>query len=315
LLDISYNQPKFCPNATWNEIGIHWIEADKSFYSPQGIFVDIENNIYVSYVGNLWGTGQVWMSHRTSNWWSNLNELATPSSLFATLNGDVYIDNGAKGWIEKWASNGIANQISLPDTQSCYGLFVDINNAIYCSVKDSHRVIKQSLESGADKTWKIAAGIESKRGSAASMLAEPRGLFVDTNFDLYVADWGNDRIQLFQLGQTNGTTVVNNTVQFRSKSLHQPTSIVLDADRNLYIVDSENHRVIFVAVDFSQHRCLVGCSGNAGWELYKMNGPTGISFDSSGNMFISDTNNKRLLKFDLNTSLCGKLAKYSVNNK
>jgi len=236
-----------------------------------------------------------------------------PNSLFVASNGDIYVGKGDSKTIHKWTHDSMQAVIGLDRYSSCYGLFIDDNDTLYCSAKENHTVIKKSLKNDSS-TWTIAAGTCSE-GSAADMLNNSFGIFVDTNFDLYVADWGNNRIQLFQLGQTNGTTVVNSTAQFRSKSLYHPTSIVLDADRNLYIVDSENHRVVFVAVDFSQHRCLVGCSGNAGSALNQMKVPTAISFDTSGNMLISDTNNNRLLKFDLNTSLCGKLAKYSVNNK
>ena len=44
-------------------------------------------------------------------------------------------------------------------------------------------------------------------GSASDRLADPQGIFVDIDFNLYVADNGNNRIQLFLPGQLNATTV------------------------------------------------------------------------------------------------------------
>jgi hypothetical protein len=39
------------------------------------------------------------------------------------------------------------------------------------------------------------------------MLKEPKGIFVDIQFRLYVADFTNNRIQCFQPGQVNAKTV------------------------------------------------------------------------------------------------------------
>jgi len=44
-------------------------------------------------------------------------------------------------------------------------------------------------------------------GSDAHMLDTPLGIFVNTDFDLYVADTYNHRIQLFRPGEIYGRTV------------------------------------------------------------------------------------------------------------
>lgn len=280
-------------------------KADKSLYSPRGIFVDINNNVYVSYVESfvVLKTGQVWFSNRDSNWFGNAITFSMPSSLFVTSNGDVYIDNGRMTLIQKWTSDGTRTQINLPSDQSCHGLFVDIDDTLYCSVRDGHQIIKKSLENDATATWEIAAGNGTPK-SAANTLDNPCGIFVDTNLDLYVADCNNNRIQLFKHGQQSGISVTNGTAPIGNYKLQCPTDIVLDADRNLYIVDSNSHRIIFVAWDSHESRCLVGCSSRGGSNLNELNHPTGISFDTFGNMFISDTGNGRVLKFELKAALC-----------
>jgi glucose/arabinose dehydrogenase len=74
------------------------------------------------------------------------------------------------------------------------------------------------------------------------MLNSPYGIFVDVNFDLYIADNKNNRIQLFKSGHLNGTTVAgDNTI---SSELWEPSDIVLDADGYLFIADSGNNRII-----------------------------------------------------------------------
>src|SRR5207244_2151424 len=105
--------------------------------------------------------------------------------------------------------------------------------------------------------------------------------FVDINLDLYVADCGNDRVQLFHSGQLNGITVAGNG-SIENISIACPTAIVLDADKHLFIVDQNNHRIVELGPNIS--RCLVGCSGY-GSASFQLNYPQTLSFDSYGNMF------------------------------
>ena len=71
-----------------------------------------------------------------------------------------------------------------------------------------NQVIKTSLSPGIYQNV-VAAG-NSTPGSASNMLHGPVGIFVDINFDLYVADSFNNRVQKFSFGQGNGTTVIGN---------------------------------------------------------------------------------------------------------
>jgi hypothetical protein len=66
-------------------------------------------------------------------------------------------------------------------------------------------VVKKHLNDNSTVTT-IAAST-STFGDAENLLWLPTGIFVDVNSDLYVADYGNHRIQLFKFGQLNGSTV------------------------------------------------------------------------------------------------------------
>ncbi|CAF1409292.1 unnamed protein product, partial [Adineta steineri] len=89
---------------------------------------------------------------------------------------------------------------------SCLDLFVDINHSLYCSMPDHHQVVKRSLHDAVMNSNRVAAGT-GIQGSDSNQLKNPLGIFVDMNFDLYVADCNNDRVQLFQSGKLNGITV------------------------------------------------------------------------------------------------------------
>jgi len=168
-----------------------------------------------------------------------------------------------------------------------------------------HQVITKATNNGTN-TYTIVAGTGSA-GNALNTLDDPCGIFVDITFDLYVADCGNDRIQLFRSGKITGITVAGNGSSNITINLNCPTAIVLDADNYLFIVDSRNHRIIRSASNGFQ--CVAGCSGSSGSASDQLNNPWSLSFDSYGNIFVTDQDNNRIQKFVLSTNSCGKFNK------
>ena len=186
-------------------------------------------------------------------------------------------------------------------TSKCLSLFIDLQQTLYCSNNAEHKVVKMSLTSGSN-TPIIAAG-NGTNGSEAHLLSYPQRLFVDKKLNLYVADWGNDRIQLFSLDQLNATTVAGSGAP-GTITLNHPSTVILDADGYLFISDNYNNRIVRSGPFGFQ--CLLGCSGVAGTASNQLNIPRGISFDSYGNLFVVDGGNKRVQKFLLQTNSCGK---------
>ena len=185
-------------------------------------------------------------------------------------------------------------------TGVCYGLFIDVYNYIYCSRYGEHQVIKKSLNSGANMSTVVAGN--GTAGNASHMLHGPRGIFVTIRLDLYVADCGNNRVQLFSSGQLNGTTVVGSGAS-GTMSLNYPMGVILDADEHLFISDYNNNRIIRSIS--SGFECLFGCIGGGGSTATQLNNPRSLSFDSYGNLFVADRSNNRIQKFLLTTNSCG----------
>ena len=270
--------------------------------SPYSLFVDTKNTIYVA----AEGVDRVVVFHNgSSTLIRNITgNMSMPKSVFATKNGDVYIDNGMNyGRVDLWkpnATNGIRTMII---NASCYSLFVDTRDNLYCSIDQYNQVIKRTLNNGS--MLGVAVAGDGSNGSSSWSLYSPRGIFVDLNFALYVADCGNDRVQLFQPDQRNGTTIVDNT----TIALNCPGSVVLDADGYLYIVDGRHHRI--VAGGPNGYQCIIGCSGRLGSTASDLGGPRSLSFDSYGNIYVADRLNDRIQKFSLIPSVCGKFHEYS----
>jgi hypothetical protein len=228
-----------------------------------------------------------------------------PVSLFVTSNGDIYIDDGSKnGRVQKWISTTETFDTAMNVDSSCYGLFVDIKDTLYCSMSDHHRVVKRSLNDPV-MTSVIVAGTGIK-GSASNELSEPYGIFVDVNLDLYVADWENDRVQLFQPGESYGITVAGSESPYPTIKLDCPSGISLDASKYLFIVEECNNRI--VGSSPNGFRCLVGCYGG-GSKSNQLFQPFSFSFDRSGSMFVTDRVNNRIQKFLFMENSSGKVKK------
>lgn len=203
--------------------------------------------------------------------------------------------------IYKWSANTTTNVTSMHTNETCVNIFVDINNTIYCSMAYLHKVMKAFMEAN-DNAFIVAAGT-GMNDSRSDTLSYPWGIFVNINFELYVADFGNNRIQRFSPGKLNGTTVAGSSAP-GTIDLNHPTGIALDIDDNLFIVDSGNHRIIGSGPN--GFRCLVGCSKKNGSTADMLFNPTTLNFDSHGNMLVVDSGNYRIQKFRLVTNSCSK---------
>ncbi|CAF1066932.1 unnamed protein product [Adineta steineri] len=228
-------------------------------------------------------------------------------SLFVTSNGNIYIGDGDEnnGRVQKWMeeTNNFVTVMNV--NSSCYGLFVDINDTLYCSMHHHYQVVKRSLNDSVMSSNRVAAG-KGIYGSASNDLNGPRGIFVDVNLDLYVADYGNYRVQLFQSGESQGITVAGSGSLNPTIILFRPSEVMLDAEKYLFIVDSGNSRII--GSGLNGFRCLVGCYGRGSRsnQLYE---PLNFSFDHFGNIFVIDTDNHRIQKFVLMKDSSGKSKK------
>ncbi|CAF4067561.1 unnamed protein product [Adineta steineri] len=290
---ISYNQPKLCANATWNQTAITFVPSPTVGTYPLGMFVDRNNSVYVADQTN--GRIQVWLNGSTTLTGNYSGGLSWPYSVFVTDNGDVYVDNGYTYYrVDKWGWNSTNSVPAIYVCGQCYGLFVDINNMLYCVMGPYHQVVSKSLDSRLN-VWNIVAGTGTA-GSTSVTLNTPWGIFVDINLSLYVADTLNNRIQKFASGQSNGTTIATGAIV-----LYAPTSVIFDADGYMFISDCWNHRLIGSGPN--GFRCIAACFGygSSSSQLYY---PHTMSFDSYGNIFVTDEYNNRIQKFLLLPNSC-----------
>lgn len=248
----------------------------------------------------------MWFNGSTNPSQTMHGNMSGARAIFVTSDGNLYLNFRDSSLtirrIDRWtlATNTTATVLIVP--ASCYGVFIDISKTLYCSMAWVHKVEKKWLDDNATTLTTVAG--TGFNGSGSYQLYEPHGIFVDTNFDLYVTDSKNNRIQLFRSGQSNGTTVAGSGSSSPTFTLDYPTAIVLDANKYLFIADSGTLRII--GSDQNGFRCLVGCSPLASSGYNRFDYPWYFSFDNYGNIFFVDPDNHHVQKLLFSTNSCGK---------
>jgi uncharacterized protein YjiK len=148
------------------------------------------------------------------------------------------------------------------------------------------------------------------RIAASAQLGSPMGLAVDDHNNLYIADVGNHRVRKVWASSGLITTVAGNgTAGFggddgpaTAAQLNAPYGVALDVGGNLYIADTENHRVRKVWASSGVITTVAG-TGASGYKgdggpatAAQLNAPRGIAVDAGGNLYIADTFNHRVRK-------------------
>lgn len=200
-VEVSYNQPKLPGCSTWSANGVPLIVGHESLFWPTSIFVDRNNTVYVTDLAAL--SVREWRVDGDSNMGTMFGSLHSPGSLFVKTDGTVFVDDGGKGTVKQWKLDRVESTVVMNVESSCYGLFVDIIDNLYCSLSTAHQVVKQRLDTDGDMRNTIVAG-NGICGSDRNMLCKPWGIFVTVELDLYVADCRNNRVQWFQSGQLTG---------------------------------------------------------------------------------------------------------------
>ena len=107
------------------------------------MYVDTNDSIYTIHRQN--GQILIWMNNSTDPNLILYAQLSLSSnSIFVTTNGQIYVGDS-----NSIKSNSYSNQtivIANVSSVSIYGLFVDINNTLYCTMGNEHKVVKKMVK-------------------------------------------------------------------------------------------------------------------------------------------------------------------------
>ena len=168
---------------------------------------------------------------------------------------------------------------------------------LYLSDSENHRILLWNLQNNIST---VVAGRSGIYGSDSTHLTNPAGIALNERTNsLYIADQPNNRIQKYDMnGQHSSVTVAG------WGQLNNPYAVQLDSfGLNMFIADTMNHRILVWLNEGLQGRIIAG-NGTAGNSLFQLDTPTQIRFDSNYNLYVVDTNNHRIQRFDLLSNGC-----------
>jgi sugar lactone lactonase YvrE len=108
-------------------------------------------------------------------------------------------------------------------------------------------------------------------------------------------------------GQPNFFTSAPNNGGVNANSLNQPEAVAVDSTGNLYVADTANNRVLEYNTPFANGTTadlVFGQANNFGTKVCRpisassLCNPLGVAVDSLGNVYVSDSNNNRVLEYN-----------------
>ena len=153
-------------------------------------------------------------------------------------------------------------------------------------------------------------------GLSGATLCGPIGAALDANGNLWVADAGNNRVleftSSFRIGQQAALVIGQPSFAASGACTPSPTSIcgprylAFDHQGNLWVSDAKNNRVLEFQPPFSTGMAATLVLGQPNFNSFVctpptavgMCSPSGLAFDSKGNLFVSDVNNSRVMMFN-----------------
>ncbi len=241
----------------------------------------------VAFVATPGGTGPI-----QYQW--QFNGANLPNDIISTVAG-----NGAA----KYAGDlGPAVEASLNSPQ---GVALDAAGNLYIADAANNRIRK--VDSNGVITTVAGGGLGSDGAAATNAsLNTPLGVAFGARGSLYMAESQNNRVRKVD---TSGviTTVAGGGSggdggAATNASLFSPRALTFDATGSLYIADTANNLVRKVDTNGIITTIAGGGSGMDGGAATNasFNYPSGVAFDSIGNLYIADRNNNRVCKVDTN---------------
>ena len=269
----------------------------------------------------------------------------SPRGIYTLSNGDVYVVDNANKAIRRITSSGAVSTVFTGlRFVSPRDIVVDASDNIYVSDTGAHVIFK--FEPGptifGSPTY-IESVLAGQRGTsgyvddtgADARLNAPRGMDIDSNGNIYVADTGNSTVRRItpsgevttivssglstpeDVALTPGGSVYvsdsgnnsvgvvrsNGTISRTAGGLSSPAGIVINST-NIFVVSNTTNRILKIATANQNAVSVIAGVGSLGdtdgpTNQASFRNPVDIDVNQSGDLIITDTNNHRIRKIVL----------------
>ncbi len=262
------------------------LATDAELNGPQGIFVTGPGNLYIGDTGN-----------------NVIREVSASTGDISTVAGTYNSGTGGDTGDTGQATDAELNGPSGLTLDSAGDLFIaDTNNNAIREVDGESGVINTVV--GGD-----ASGYTGDGGQAtAAELAGPTSVVVDGSGNIYVADTSNNVVREID-AQTGLITTVAGGTQPVYHPVIDPADPVMDGSGDLFVADT-NRNVVYEVNHVTGGITVVAGDGTAGYSgdggqatNAELDGPSGLALDSSGNLFVADSQNNLIREVNLTSGV------------
>jgi tripartite motif-containing protein 71 len=285
----------------WNKSGGGSGNANGEFSNPQGIAINSSGYVYVADSANnriqVFTPDGVYVT-KFGSYGSGNGKFRNPLNLAVNSTNYVYVVDFGNYRIQvfdpngnyagQWGSGGNGNgEFNQPK-----GIAINGSGYVYVADTMNERIQVLSTDGGFYGAW-------GSSGSGTGQLNSSAGIATNSTGYVYVADTSNHRIQVFTPGggfvqawNKSGGGSGNGTGEFNA-----PGDIAVNSSGYVYVADTLNNRIQVLGPDGG----FLQAWGKAGWKTGSGNGefyyPQGVTTNSSGYVYVADTNNHRIQVF------------------
>ncbi|MDD2698083.1 MAG: putative Ig domain-containing protein [Arcobacteraceae bacterium] len=247
-----------------------------SFKLPNGVAIDSSGNIFVADSSN------------------NRIRKITPHGVVTTVAGS------ASGTFGGFADgNETSARFKKPS-----GIAIDSNGNIFVADTTNNRIRKITPD-GVVSTFAGSgtATFADGTGTSASF-KNPNGVAIDSSGNIFVADYGNNKIRKITPQGVVTTVAGSGTATFAdgtgtTASFKNPNGVAIDSSGNIFVADTGNNKIRKITPDgvvstFAGSGTATFADGTGTTASFK--NPNGVAIDSSGNIFVADTGNNKIRK-------------------
>jgi sugar lactone lactonase YvrE len=339
-------------SVTSRNVAAGGLATNASLYGPTGLAVD-ESHLYIvetngkrvrrvdlktGFITTIAGGGKQCLKEEDAQ--PNPGCLVYPQRVAVDSLGDVYVTDANIPGVIKVGTDAHSfsmltsgNSALSPDSphpktielEWPAGIAIDPSGGLFFDDHTAHTVYRLALHDGSLRVL-AGTGREGFKGDGGpgtdAEFRFPEGLVRDKNGNIFIADYGNCRIQRIDsksgivttlIGTEDGGTTCERLPDYGATK-DQPTDVGVDQSGNIFFVQPWRERVRRLDAKTGIVTTVAG-SGESGFSgdgraatSARFHVPEGVAVDKAGNLYISDFKNNRVRRVDIKSGIISTVA-------